>query len=257
MIAALELRDVAVAYHSVRVLEGVDLAVRRSEIVGVVGPNGAGKTSLLRVMGGVLPPAAGEVMVEGRAIREIPRAALARRMAVVPQEPGAALPFTTLEVALMGRNPHAGRRYFDNPSDLVKARQALGEAGVLDLAGRTFDTLSGGERQRVLIARALAQEPRILLLDEPTAHLDLRHQAMLAALVRRLSGSGTTTVLVSHDLNLASQICDRLLLLAEGRVAACGTPEEVMRPERIERVYGCPVWVETSRQTGRPLVRVH
>lgn len=257
MIAALELRDVAVAYRGVRVLEGVELAVRRSEIVGVVGPNGAGKTSLLRVMGGVLPPAAGEVMVEGRAIREIPRAALARRMAVVPQEPGAALPFTTLEVALMGRNPHAGRRYFDRPSDLAKARRALDEAGVLDLAGRTFDTLSGGERQRVLIARALAQEPRILLLDEPTAHLDLRHQVMLAALVRRLSESGTTTVLVSHDLNLASQICDRLLLLAEGGVAACGTPEEVMQPERIERAYGCPVWVETSRRTGRPLVRVH
>ncbi len=257
MRAILELCDVAIAYRGVTVLGGVHLTVQQGEIVGLVGPNGAGKTSLLRAMAGVLVPAAGEVRIEGQDIRRIPRATLARRIAVVQQDASAAFPFTVLEVVLMGRHPHCGGRYFDDPGDITRARRALTQTGALDLAARTVDRLSGGERQRVLIARALAQEPGILLLDEPTAHLDLRHQMELAALVRRLSGSGTTIVLVSHDLNLASEVCDRLLLLAKGRAAACGTPEEVMQPGRIETAYGCPVWVETSRRTGRPLVRVH
>lgn len=253
----LELCNVAVAYRGVTVLDGVHLAVQQGEIVGLVGPNGAGKTSLLRAMAGVLVPAAGEVRIEGQAIRGIPRATLARRIAVVPQETGAAFPFTVLEIVLMGRYPHCGGRYFDDRGDLARARWALTQTGVLDLAARTVDRLSGGERQRVLIARALAQEPSILLLDEPTSHLDLRHQLDLAAIVRRLSESGTTIVLVSHDLNLASDVCDRLLLVAKGRAAACGTPKEVMQPGHIEAAYGCPVWVETSRRTGRPLVRAH
>jgi iron complex transport system ATP-binding protein len=253
----LELRDVGIAYRGVTVLDGVHFTVQRGEIVGLVGPNGAGKTSLLRAMSGVIVPAAGEVRIEGQDIRKIPRASLARRIAVVPQDAGAGFAFTVLEIVLMGRHPHCDGRYFDDHRDIARARRALAQTGALHLARRTADRLSGGERQRVLIARALAQEPGILLLDEPTAHLDLRHQVELAALVRRLSESGTTTVLVSHDLNLASEVCDRILLLAKGRVAACGIPQEVLQPGRIELAYGCPVWVETSPRTGRPHVRVH
>jgi iron complex transport system ATP-binding protein len=167
------------------------------------------------------------------------------------------LPFTVQELVLMGRYPHAPRRFFETLDDLAVAREAMAATGVLDLAGARVGTLAGGERQRVALARALAQEPRLLVLDEPTAHLDLRYQMECVALLRRVNRErGTTIVLVSHDLNLAGEVCDRLLLLAEGRLARLGTPEDVLEETLLTATYGCPVAVERHALTGRPVVQV-
>jgi iron complex transport system ATP-binding protein len=157
----------------------------------------------------------------------------------------------------MGRYPHAPRRFFETPDDLAVAREAMAATGVLDLSGARVGILSGGERQRVALARALAQEPRLLALDEPTAHLDLRYQVECAALLRRVNRERRVTILlVSHDLNLAGELCDRVLLLADGRVARLGTPEDVLEETLLTQVYGCDVAVARNALTGRPVVQV-
>jgi len=157
----------------------------------------------------------------------------------------------------MGRYPHAPRRFFETPADLAAARAAMVETGVDELARTPVQALSGGERQRVMLARALAQEPRVLILDEPTAHLDLRYQAECIGLLRRINRErGTTVILVSHDLNLAAEVCDRLLLLAAGRVVRVGPPSDVLDAGRLSAVYGCDVMVSDNALTGRPLVQV-
>ena len=169
----------------------------------------------------------------------------------------AALPFTVEQLVLMGRYPHAPRRFFETPADLAAARAAMAETGVSELARTPVQALSGGERQRVMLARALAQEPRVLILDEPTAHLDLRYQAECIGLLRRINRErGTTVILVSHDLNLAAEVCDRLLLLAAGRVVRVGPPSDVLDAGRLSAVYGCDVTVSDNALTGRPLVQV-
>src|SRR2546430_6712546 len=169
----------------------------------------------------------------------------------------AALPFTVEQLVLMGRYPHAPRRFFETPADLAAARAAMAETGVSELARTPVQALSGGERQRVMLARALAQEPRVLILDEPTAHLDLRYQAECIGLLRRINRErGTTVILVSHDLNLAAEVCDRLLLLSAGRVVRVGSPSDVLDAGRLSAVYGCDVMVTSSAVTGRPLVQV-
>ena len=185
------------------------------------------------------------------------RAELARRVAVVPQDMPQGLPFTVQELVLMGRYPHAPRRFFETPDDLAVAREAMAATGVLELADARVGVLSGGERQRVALARALAQEPRLLVLDEPTAHLDLRYQVECVALLRRVNRErGTTIVLVSHDLNLAGELCDGLLLLADGRIARLGAPEEVLEEALLTDIYGCSVSVERNALSGRPVVQV-
>jgi iron complex transport system ATP-binding protein len=157
----------------------------------------------------------------------------------------------------MGRHPHTRGRFFEGPEDLAATEAALYTAGVAGVADKLVHTLSGGERQRVLVARALAQQPTLLLMDEPNAHLDLHHQVALGQLIRRLNREeGTTVVLVSHDLNLSAELSDRLLLLAKGRVARLGTPEDVLDATLIEAVYGCRVWIEPNPKTGRPRVQV-
>ena len=227
------------------------------EIFGVLGPNSAGKTTLIRLLTRVLAPTRGTIEVEGRLLSSTPRAALARRIAVVPQDTPQGLPFTVEELVLMGRYPHAPRRVFETAADRSVAREAMAATDVLDLARVRVGVLSGGERQRVALARALAQEPRVLVLDEPTAHLDLRHQVECAALLRRVNRErGTTVLLVSHDLNLAGEVCDRLLLLAEGRIARLGTPEDVLEARLLAAVYDCAVVVDRNAATGRPLVHI-
>src|SRR5438552_5008801 len=182
---------------------------------------------------------------------------LVRCIAVVPQDVPQGLPFTVEHLVLMGRYPHAPRRFFETAEDLAIARAAMAATGVLDLADTPVRTLSGGERQRVVLARALAQRPRLLILDEPTAHLDLRYQVECVALLRRVNREqGTTVLLVSHDLNLAGELCDRLLLLADGRLARLGTPEDVLEKTLLAAVYGCAVSVDKNATTGRPVVQV-
>ena len=238
-------------------LSDLSFDVADGEILGVIGPNSAGKTTLIRILTKVLAPTRGTITVDGTSLPSMTRAELARRIAVVPQDIPQGLPFTVEQLVLMGRYPHTPRRFFETSEDVTIAREAMAATGVLDLAETAVGSLSGGERQRVVLARALAQRPRLLILDEPTAHLDLRYQVECVALLRRVNREqGTTVLLVSHDLNLAGELCDRLLLFADGRIARLGTPDEVLEERLLAAVYGCAVGVERNAATGRPVVQV-
>lgn len=262
MTAMLELEDVRFAYpRSGRhgpapfAVQGLSLTVDRGEILGVLGPNASGKTTLVRLVSRVVVPAAGEIRLGGERLAGLSRETVARRVAVVPQDAPAGFPHTVEELVLMGRFPHAPGRFFESREDRVIAHDAMALTGVTALAAAPLDRLSGGERQRVMLARAVAQQPRLLVLDEPTAHLDLRHQAECVALLRRLHReSGLTVILVSHDLNLAGEVCHRLLLMTDGCVARLGAPDSVLDPEVLEPVFGCPVDVLHHPQHGRPVV---
>ncbi|MCP4038015.1 MAG: ABC transporter ATP-binding protein [bacterium] len=235
------------------VLDAVSFEVAPGELVGLVGHNGSGKTTLLRVATRVVEPEAGAVLFAGRPIPELSRRELARSLATVPQDTALPYPFTALEVVLMGRAPHQPLLGLDRPSDLAIARAAMERIDIQALAERSILTLSGGERQLVMFARALAQEPEVLLLDEPTAFLDLRHRIDLLAAVRERVAAGGSALVVSHDLGLAARVCDRLVLLAEGRVVAQGRPVEVLDPVVLERAFGIEADVVTAPD-GSPLV---
>jgi iron complex transport system ATP-binding protein len=242
------------------VLDGVSLTAARGRIVGLLGPNGSGKTTLLRVLAGILVPQTGHVELDGTPIDRITRRDLARRIAVVPQETHAAFDFTALEIVLMGRYPHLGPFALEGPADIQIARAALAETGTLPFADRLFGTLSGGEKQRVVIAGALAQASDLLLLDEPTASLDLGYQFEIAALLRRLNAERQTTlVLCTHDLNLAAAVCDRVVLLKNGRVAAEGATKETLTAANIRAVYAVEADVAEHPRAGHltvvPLAR--
>ena len=236
------------------ILRGVDLEVPRGDFLGLLGPNGAGKTTVLRLLSGVLRASAGRVEVEGRDVAAISARTLARTVAVVPQESAPTFPFLVEEVVLMGRSPHLGRLAFEGDRDREIAERAMRETATLDFASREMGSLSGGERQRVLIARALAQEPRLLLLDEPTSFLDLRHRVELFRLLERLNRErGLTVVAVSHDLNLAARHCRRIALARDGRIVADGPPESVLVEQTLRDVYGVAVRVIENPETGRPV----
>ncbi len=234
----LSLSRIDVALGGRRVLSGVDLTVSPGEIVGLVGPNGVGKTTLLRVASRVLPPDAGEVRLAGRPLRDYSRRELSRAIAVVPQDSAVPFPFRAGELVIMGRAPHQPPFGFDSPSDVQLAREALDRVGIAHLADRSVFELSGGERQLVAFARALAQDSDLMLLDEPTAFLDLRHRVELLGVVRERVRQGCSALVISHDLNLAARVCDRLVVLSDGRVVASGPPTEVLTPALLARVYG-------------------
>jgi len=253
-VEALRFEGVAVRHGARDVLAGLDLALHPGEVLGLVGRNGAGKTTLLRLASGVLRPDAGTVRVEGDPVASLPRRELARRVAVVPQDTSIPFAFRALEVVMMGRSPHLGALALESPADWARAREALARVGVGDLAERSVLTLSGGERQLVVVARALAQAARVLLLDEATAFLDLRHRARVLAVAREHAArAGGSALVVSHDLALAARACDRLALLAEGRIVAVGPPAEVLTGERVEQVFGLPARV-VAGPDGAPLV---
>jgi len=252
-----DVRALAFGYGGRFRLAGVSFDVAAGEILGVIGPNGSGKTTLVRLLSKVREPDGGEIWLAGTPLGRMSRRALARQVAVVPQELTPAFALTVEELALMGRHPHAEGRFFESADDLTRARAAMALAGVLDLAAESLDALSAGERQRATLARALAQEPRLLLLDEPTSHLDLRHQREIVGLLRRLNRErGMAILLVSHDLNLAGEVADRVLLLSGGRPARLGTPAEVLDEPILEAAYGCPVRVEKNLLSGRPIVTI-
>jgi len=238
-------------------IRGLSLAVPPGEILGVIGPNASGKTTLLRLLSRLVMPSAGVIRLDGTPLAALTRTAVATRVAVVPQDVPRGFPYTVEELVLMGRFPHAPARFFESREDRAAAAEAMALVGVDALGGEPVDRLSSGERQRVLLARALAQRPRLLALDEPTAHLDLRYQAACVGLLRRLNReSGLTVVLVTHDLSLAGEVCDRLLLLEAGRAVALGRADSVLDPAVLESVYGCPVEVSRHPGSGRPLVTV-
>jgi len=253
MSAGLRFERVMVRLGAVEVLRGVDLAVEPGEVVGLLGRNGAGKTTLLRTATRVIAPDAGSVWVDGDAVTALSRRELARRVAVVPQETHVPFPFRVAEVVLMGRTPHQGAFAFESPADLERAQQALERMGVAHLADRSILEVSGGERQLVMVARALVQDPRALLFDEPTAFLDLAHRVQVLGAVRELARDGRAALVVTHDLTLAARFCDRLALLAEGRVLAAGPPAQVLDPQRLREAYGVEARVVPGPD-GAPLV---
>jgi iron complex transport system ATP-binding protein len=229
--------------------------VNRGEIVGVLGPNGSGKSTLIKILSGVLPGYTGSAMLDGEEISRVPRRKLARALAVVPQEPVFGFPFTALEIVLMGRHPHLAGLAFESDSDLAVARTALERCGVSELAARLIHELSSGERQRVVFARALAQQPRALLLDEPASFLDVRHQVEIYDIVRRLATERECGVLtVMHDLNLAAEYCDRIYLIQNGSIEAEGPTEEVFTYTNLTHVFRTEVYVDTNTLTGKLLV---
>ncbi len=238
------------------VLDSVDLVLEPGQLCVVVGPNGSGKTTLVRVLAGVLDPHAGRVELSGRRLAELSRREIARQLAVVPQETQVPFPFRVREMVAMGRAPHLGPLGREGPSDHAAVRGALETLGLVALAERHFPTLSGGEKQRVILARALAQETPVLLLDEPTAHMDLGHRIhtfeWLRSWVTARPGA-RAVLLVTHDLILAAHFADRLVLLDRGHAVAQGAPAEVLTRERIGEVYGVDAEVSRDR-SGRVLI---
>ena len=249
------LNNAAFRYGTKRVLEGIDLEIASGEILGVLGPNGSGKTTLLKILGGLLHPTEGRVRLDSSDLSEMPHRERARRIGMVPQEHPVAFPYTALEIVLMARYPHLRGWAFESEMDRRIARAAMEQMEVEALADRLFGELSGGERQRVIIARALAQEPLALLLDEPTAFLDLHHQTGIHRILRDLNRTeGKTIVIVSHDLNLAAQLCGRMIVLNEGRIVADGAPREVITERLLSEIYRCRASVDRHPETGGPRV---
>jgi iron complex transport system ATP-binding protein len=255
---AVRAREICAGYGAADVLHDVSFEVEPGEMLAIVGPNGAGKSTLLKVLGGSLEPRRGSVELLGRSLRAYDRRTLARKVASVAQENSVAFSFTVLEVVLMGRAPHLGRWHFETERDLDAARAALGETGLLEFALRDIHELSGGERKRVFLARALAQEPRLFLLDEPTTFLDLKHAADIFALFRWLRIERKVAVIATlHDLNAAALYADRVLLLKDGRPMGCGTPEEVLTAELLREIYEIDVYVGRNPVTGAVMILPH
>lgn len=240
----LRLDNVSLGYDKQTVLHNVNLEARPAEMLGIIGPNGAGKSTLIRGITRLIQPTSGNIFLNGSEISDIPRQKLAQMVAVVPQNPMLPEPFTALEVVLMGRTPHLGLLRYEGEKDLAIVKNVMEATQTIALAERRVGELSGGERQRLTIARALAQEPEIILMDEPTANLDINYQIETLNLARKLcQKQELVVVLTLHDLNLASQYCDRLVVLGKGTVYCQGTPQAVINAQTIRDVYGAKVYV--------------
>jgi iron complex transport system ATP-binding protein len=243
----LTLDDLTVRVDGRALVEALGLHLDHDEVVGLVGPNGSGKSTTLRCVYRALTPTAGRVLLDGQDIEGMGRRECARHVAALTQEQQVGLDFTVLEVVAMGRAPHRRDHEGLSAAEQELCRAALGQLDVAHLAQRSVLTLSGGERQRVLLARTLVQEPKVLVLDEPTNHLDVHHQLALLGLLRQ---AGLTTLVALHDLNLAASVCDRIAVLAEGRLVAVGPPAEILTPELVRKVFEVNAVVVTHPTTG-------
>jgi iron complex transport system ATP-binding protein len=253
----LALQNVSAGYAGRPILQDIAVNISAGEFVGVIGPNGSGKTTLLRVISGVLPVLEGEVWLAGQRLREMGRRNVAKRVAHLLQDHASGLAFAVREVVLMGRSPHLPRFGRETERDFAIVERAMDLADVSHIADRPVTEISGGERQRAFIAMCLAQEPQVLLLDEPTSHLDIGHQLSVLDLIGSLNRQTRVTVVaVFHDLNLAAEYCSRLLLLKGGRVAALGAPADVLTVEKIRSVYGVAVALEQNPLSGKTRVVV-
>jgi iron complex transport system ATP-binding protein len=256
--AVLTVDNISFSYVAgIPTLRNVSLAVHRGEFLTLVGPNGSGKSTLLKLLDRIFLPDAGVIGLDGAPLASYSRADLARRIAYVPQDRESVFPFTVEEIVLMGRAPHTAGVVFESDADREIAKRMMGLTDITHLASHPVNNLSGGERQRAFIARALAQQPGVLLLDEPTAHLDIAHQVEIFRLLRSLSvETGLTVVSVTHDLNLAGMYSDRIAMLQCGGMAAVGTPSEVMTVDRIREVFRAEVVVDAHPATTTPRVTV-
>lgn len=254
-LTTMEAHQISFSFNGTPILDQVSMRIESGTMVGVIGPNGAGKSTLVRLLSRVLLPLDGEVRLNGLEINRWRPGELARLLAVVPQDPELPPAFTAWEMVLMGRAPYLDWMGNESPRDRQIVHQAMAAARIEHLATRYVGQLSGGERQRVVVARALAQEPRVLLLDEPTSHLDINHQVDTLCLIKRLvTEEGLAALAVFHDLNLAAQYCDHLVLLHNGRVVAQGPPTVVLTPELLQNVYETEVMVISHPANGLPLV---
>lgn len=252
---SLELSGISLSYGPNLVVDDVSFSAAAGEFFIILGPNGAGKSSLLKLVAGIEKAGAGRIHILGKPFSSYSVRELAREVAMVAQQAPVDFPFSVAETVLMGRSPHIGLLGFEGEKDFAIAEEAMRFTEVAHLATRRLDQLSGGERQRVMIARAICQEPKIILLDEPTTALDPAHQVRIMDLMERFrQEKGTTVVMVSHDLNLAAMYGDRLLLLKEGKVVVIGTPREVITPEGIRQSYGCDLLIDENPLGGVPRV---
>jgi iron complex transport system ATP-binding protein len=253
----LEAQNISVNYGERVAVAGVSLCAVPFEVMAIIGPNGAGKSTLLRALNGAISPASGEVLLDGKPLRSFARRSVGRRIAVVAQEAELRFPVTVMEFVLGGRYAWsgAGAWGWETERDVTVAQEVLRETELEDFSARLMSELSGGERQRAVLARALATEAGILLLDEPTANLDLAHQATLLQLVRaRCDEKGASAVFVTHDINLAAEFADRVLLLLNGKALATGDPQEVLTPELLREVFEIKVLVDAHPVTGAPRI---
>ena len=249
----IELAGLDVHYGAAKVLDAITLEAKKGVFVGIIGPNGSGKTTLLKAISRVVAPTGGIIRLDGLPLADISSRDLARSVAVVPQETTVGFDFTVRDVVLMGRYPHLGRFAKETTVDLAACDRAMELTGITHLSDRSVNAISGGELQRVIIARALAQEPRHLLLDEATSHLDISHQVEVLTTIKKLSGE-IAVIGVFHDLNLAAYFCDEIIVLKNGKIEAAGTPAEVITPATLQKVFDIEASVSIHPVTGKPLV---
>jgi iron complex transport system ATP-binding protein len=247
-------RNLSFGYGSAEILHDVNVEVQTGEMVGIIGPNGAGKTTLLRLLSGYLIPVSGAIGLFGKDLRTYEKRMLAQLVATLPQAIETIFPYTAEEFVLMGRYPHFDKRLGYGRGEAEVVRDVMERMGIGQLRGRIVNTLSEGERQKVYLAQCIAQDPKVLLLDEPVSHLDIRHQMQTLELLAALNEKGLTILMILHDLNLASEFCSRILLLSQGKIFADGTPEATLTYQDIEEAYGTVVVVRENPLSGKPLV---
>jgi iron complex transport system ATP-binding protein len=252
MSSAITIKNLSFAYENHLVIDNLNLEIKSGDFIGIVGPNGCGKTTLLKTICSSLKPQKGQVLLNGKVASQLSAKEVARKLAIVPQEINSNFPFTVWEMISMGRQPHISRLSSLTKRDIEAIKWASIKAGVVDLENRFFPYLSGGEKQKVIIAQALAQEAGILLLDEPTSHLDINHQLEVMSLVARLNKEkGKTVVAVLHDLNLAANFCHKLVLLSGGKIIAYGYPETVLSRENLRKLFSTEIIVDRHPVTGK------
>lgn len=253
--ALLKLNGISGGYHKEIVIKGISLEINKGDFMGIIGPNGSGKTTLLRLMSKVLLPKTGTITFQGNDISAMCLKEFAKVVSFVAQDTMINFPFTVLEMVLMARIPHLKRMQFETREDCLIAEKAMAMTDILHLREKKIDEISSGERQRVIIARAIAQEPLLLFLDEPTSHLDIGHQIQALDLLRRLNRQNNVTIImVLHDLNLASEYCNRIVLLNEGKIFKEGSPREVFTYQNIETVYKTVIVVSNNPINSKPYV---
>ncbi len=254
----LEVKTISIGYGESEVVKNVSFTLRNGEILAVLGANGAGKTTLLKSLNTGLPASKGEILLDGKSLKDFSRREIAQRIAVIAQEAETKFPVTVLEFVLAGRFAHGIAFGWETSSDLQIAENALQICDLADFENRLMNRLSGGERQRVVLARALATQAQILLLDEPTANLDLAHQALMFHLVReRCKSCESSAIVITHDLNLASEFADEVLLLKNGEVIAKGTPEKVLTAKNLRDVFDVEVFLDANPASGKPRITMN
>lgn len=250
----LEIKNLSCGYEDKTIIKNISFAVNKGSFLGILGPNGAGKTTLFRSLTKIIKPMKGKIVFQGKDISDLSAKDLAKEIAVLPQILDVPFAFSIEEFVLLGRHPHLKRLEAPKKKDYEIAQKVMVELDIADLKHRKIRDLSGGERQRVLIAQALAQEPKLLLLDEPVNHLDIKHQIEILDLLKDLNKTGLTVVIILHDLNLASEYCDDLLLMNEGKIHTYGKAQDVLKYEILEEVYKTVLIVEKNPLSGKPYI---